>query len=64
MTVFLVLCCIALPPQAPDLPQAPPVPQVVVEVTPYSQLLARIRAGERVRVASGVATPVGFEVTG
>lgn len=63
MPVFLVLWSITLPPQAPEVPQAPPVPQspVVVEVTPYSQLLNRIRAGERVHVASDVPAPTGFE---
>ena len=61
MPVFLVLWSITLPPQAPEIPQSPPLPQVVVEVTPYSQLLSRIRAGERVLVASGVPAPAGFE---
>lgn len=61
MSVFLVLLSITLPPQAPEVPQTPPLPQVVVEVTPYSQLLSRVRAGERVLVASGVPALPGFE---
>ena len=59
--LLLFMMSIGVPPQAPDLPQTPPLPQVVVEVTPYSQLLSRIHAGERVRVASGVPTPAGYE---
>ena len=59
--MLLLMISLSLPPQAPPPPQVPVIPQVVVEVTPYSQLLARIHAGERVRVASGVPTPAGYE---
>lgn len=59
---LMVMISLSLPPQAPPPPQVPTIPQVVVEATPYSQLLSRIRAGEHVRVASGVSAPAGFEL--
>ena len=61
MIAFLVLhCSLCLPPQTPPVPQAPPIPHGP-KLSTYETLLQRIRSGERVRVASGVPAPAGFE---
>lgn len=51
---------LCLPPQTPPVPQTPPIPHGP-KLSTYEALLQRIRAGERVRVASGVPAPAGFE---
>lgn len=58
--MMLLTLCLCLPPQTPPVPQAPPIAQGPT-LSAYDVLLARIRSGERVRVASGVPTPFGFE---
>lgn len=61
MILSVALCCtILLPPQTPPVPQSPPIVQGPT-LSAYDVLLARVRAGERVRVASGVPAPTGFE---
>ena len=58
--MILLFFALALPPQVPDLPQYPPLPQTP-QLDPYETLLARILAGDRVLVASGVPAPPGYE---